>query len=146
MHMSNEERILSMLTDIGQRLDKLEAGQVELKAGQAELKAGQAELKAGQAELKAEMNNRFDAVNAEMNSRFDAVNAEMNSRFDAVNAEMNSRFDTVNADLKKVLDFALDAEEANEKRHKEIFKRLEEITLVTKDNTYDIALLKYKAM
>ena len=133
--MSNEERILSMLTDIGQRLDKLEAGQVELKAGQAELKAGQAELKAGQAELKAEMNNRFDAVNAEMNSRFDAVNAEM-----------NSRFDTVNADLKKVLDFALDAEEANEKRHKEIFKRLEEITLVTKDNTYDIALLKYKAM
>ena len=90
--MSNEERILSMLTDIGQRLDKLEAGQAGLKA------------------------------------------------------EMNSRFDAVNADMKKILDFSLDAEEANEKRHKEIFKRLEEITLVTKNNTYDIAVMKNKAM
>jgi len=90
--MSNEERILSMLTDILQRLDKLEAGQAELKS------------------------------------------------------DMNRRFDTVDADMKKVLDFALNAEEANDKQHKEIFKRLDEITLVTKNNTYDIAVLKNKAV
>ena len=118
--MGNEERILSILTDILQRLDTLEVGQAELKAEQANLNVGQAELKAEQAKL-------------------NAGQAELK-------INMNSRFDTVDADMKKVLDFALNAEEANEKQHKEIFRRLDDITSVTKDNTYEIAVLKNKAV
>jgi len=75
------------------------------------------------------------------------------SKVDRLETEMNRRFDIVDADMKTVLNFALNAEEANEKRHKleeeanekrhkELFQRLEEVTYITQVNTYDIAVLK----
>ena len=75
-----------------------------------------------------------------------AGQADLNRRIDALQADMNKRFDIVDADMKTLRDFALDAEEANEKRHKEIFKRLDEVASATQTNSYDIAVLKGKAV
>jgi len=86
---------------------------------------------------------------AETNARLDKLESKVDKLESAqteLKTEIHKRFDTIDADLKKVSDFAIDAEEANEKRHIEIFERLQDITSVTKDNMYDIALLKQKTM
>ena len=114
--MSNEERILEILTS-------MQADVKNIKSDITDMKSDITDMKSDITDMKSDIQN-----------------------LKAGQAELNKRIDTVNGDINKVLNFALDAEEANEKRHKELFKKLDTIQRVTEHNTFNIADLQTRAI
>ncbi|MDR1559397.1 MAG: hypothetical protein LBS84_06815 [Clostridiales bacterium] len=119
--MNNEEKILSMLDTLISKVDKLEAGQAALEAGQAALKSGQAALEAGQTAL-------------------EAGQAEIKTDL----KHLHAKIDELKKDDQQILNFALNAEEASTKNHKELLAKFDSISGVTQVNTFDIAMLRSK--
>ena len=103
--MDNEDKILSMLERMDARLDKLEAGQVEIRADINDLKAGQVKLEAGQAEITKDVK---------------AIR-EQTEHLTEFEAKTDLNFKKISNDI-------------NTLKH------------ITKDNLYDIAELKMKAV
>lgn len=60
--MNNEEKILTLLERMDQRLDKLEAGQAKLEADVSELKAGQVKIQEDVSEIKTDVKYIWEEI------------------------------------------------------------------------------------
>jgi len=125
--MTNEEKILSMLEaltatvadmkqDFGQRLDKLDSKVDKLESKVDKLESKVDQLEAGQAAMQVDI------------------------------TVLKKGQDYLTAGVDKTLETALLIDEFNEKHHKEMNVKLDEFKVVTMANTYDISVLKHKAM
>ncbi|MDR2649563.1 MAG: hypothetical protein LBB94_07595 [Clostridiales bacterium] len=117
--MNNEEKILAMLDTLIGKVDKLESGQAQTNERLAQLESGQSELKITQAETRADIAVIAHDVKAiwEQTAHLTEFEAEMR-----LNAEKS------------------------DKRFDAIAYQLDDLTNVTKDNTFDIARLKHRAV
>jgi chromosome segregation ATPase len=139
----DEASIMNILLELKEGLQRLEGkfDSLEGKVDKLESKVDRLEGKVDKLEGKVDrLEGKVDRLEGKVD-RLEASQAEMRVDIQRIHSELKSQSDSIG----RVLNFASDTEAVNEKRYKEIIKKIDSIQRVVSVNSFDIADLKSMA-